>query len=85
VFAQVQDVTEERRAERRMQRRTSELQAANQKLEAFAHSLAHDLRAPLRAIDGFGAELSRRYGEALHDPGRSMVARMRPASTRMGR
>jgi PAS domain S-box-containing protein len=84
VFAQVQDVTEERLAEGRMQRRTSELQAANQELEAFAHSLAHDLRAPLRAIDGFGAELSRRYGEALDDGGRVMVARMRAASTRMG-
>ena len=84
VFAQVQDVTEERRAEGRMQRRTSELQAANQELESFAHSLAHDLRAPLRAIDGFGAELSRQYGEELDDGGRVMVARMRAASTRMG-
>ena len=84
VFTQVQDVTDERRAEQRMQRRTSELQAANQELEAFAHSLAHDLRAPLRAIDGFGAELSRRSGDALGDSGRLMVARMRAASTRMG-
>jgi PAS domain S-box-containing protein len=83
-FTQVEDVTERRRDEQRMQQRTSELQAANQELEAFAHSLAHDLRAPLRAIDGFGATLSRRYGVALEDPGRSMLARMRAASTRMG-
>lgn len=84
VFMQMENVTESRQAKPRARRRRSELLAANQELEAFAYSLAHDLRAPLRAIDGFGAALSRRYGDALEDPGRSMLARMRAASTRMG-
>ena len=84
VFMQVKDVTESRQAKPRARLRKSELLAANQELEAFAYSLAHDLRAPLRAIDGFGAALSRRYGDALEDSGRSMLARMRAASKRMG-
>jgi PAS domain S-box-containing protein len=83
-FTQVEDVTERRRAEQRVTLRTAELQAANQELEAFAYSLAHDLRAPLRAIEGFGSVLSRRYGKALDDAARETLGRMRAASTRMG-
>ena len=70
--------------EQRVLRRTAELRAANQELEAFAYSLAHDLRAPIRAINGFGAALAQKHGEELGDQGRETLDRIRRASTKMG-
>ena len=70
--------------EQRVLRRTAELKAANQELEGFAYSLAHDLRAPIRAINGFGAALSQNHGDELGDEGRETLNRIRRASAKMG-
>jgi light-regulated signal transduction histidine kinase (bacteriophytochrome) len=80
--SQLEDRVRERTED--LLRRTAELQAANQELEAFAYSLAHDLRAPIRAINGFGAALSQNHGDRLGDQGRETLARIRRASARMG-
>jgi len=95
LFGQVEDITERKLAEaevlrlnaeleRRVLQRTAELKAANLELEAFAYSLAHDLRAPMRAINGFGATLFQSHGERLGDQGRETLDRIRRASARMG-
>lgn len=94
-ISQFREVTEQRAAERalrelnetleqRVQARTAELEAAHRRLEAFAYGVSHDLRAPLRAIDGFAAQLQRHSGEALDATGHEHLARIRNASARMG-
>jgi light-regulated signal transduction histidine kinase (bacteriophytochrome) len=80
--SQLEDQVRERTED--LLRRTAELKAANQELEAFAYSLAHDLRAPIRAINGFGAALSHKHGDQLGDQGRETLDRIRRASARMG-
>jgi light-regulated signal transduction histidine kinase (bacteriophytochrome) len=62
----------------------AELQARGSELEAFSYSVSHDLRAPLRAIDGFSAALSRRNADQLDDSGRELLERIRKAVSRMG-
>lgn len=69
--------------ERRVAERTAELRSANQELEAFVYSASHDLRAPLRALQGFGAVLESRYGEKLDEQGRHYLDRMVNAARRM--
>lgn len=63
--------------------RAAELEAANAELDSFAYSVSHDLRAPLRSIDGFSKILLEDYDAALDDEGRSHLARVRQATTRM--
>jgi PAS domain S-box-containing protein len=90
----MQDVTDRRRAEaqvralnaaleQRVAERTAELVAANDELEAFSYSVSHDLRAPLRAIEGFSGLIGERYGDALGEPGREWLDRVRASSQRM--
>jgi PAS domain S-box-containing protein len=69
--------------EERVRRRTAELAQAMAELESFSYSVSHDLRAPLRAIDGFGAALADHAGERLDDRDRHYLGRMRAASQRM--
>lgn len=94
LISQIRDVTAQRRTERalqdlnasleqRVQARTQELQVANHRLESFVHGVSHDLRAPLRAIDGFAAQLARSTGGQLDETARDQLQRIRAASTRM--
>ncbi len=67
----------------RVRQRTAELEAANADLRSFAHSLAHDLKAPIAAVDGFGAELERSLAATGSNADRHHVRRVRAAARRM--
>ncbi|MGF1608361.1 MAG: PAS domain S-box protein [Kiloniellales bacterium] len=91
VFADVRDVTEQRRSESkirdlnlRLARRNAELTALNNELDAFSYSVSHDLRAPLRAIDGFSQAILEDCAEQLDEVGQSHLTRIRRAAQRMG-
>lgn len=59
------------------------LDAADKRLQVLLHGISHDLRAPLRAIDGFAARLSRQL-QASGDPAAiESLARISATSARM--
>ena len=73
----------------------AELQARNRLLEAevarlrahqeaIAHGISHDLRGPLRAIDGFAAQIERAGGPPSETGGSPRASRIRAAAARMG-
>ena len=89
------DISERRRAEKELARhrehleelvraRTAELENAIRELESFSYSVAHDLRAPLRAMDGWGAVLLEEHAGLLDEEGRRYLDRIRKAAGRMG-
>jgi PAS domain S-box-containing protein len=70
--------------ERRVEARTAELQAANTELESFTYAVSHDLRAPLRAMNGFSAILTREYGGSMSGEGRHFLEQIRTGAQHMG-
>lgn len=61
------------------------LDAANKELEAFSYSVSHDLKAPLRAIQGFSSNLSKKYADQLDETGVRWLAFIQDNATQMDR
>ncbi len=61
-----------------------QLDAADKRLQALLHGISHDLRAPLRAIDGFAARLSRQLEPGGDAAAIETLARITATNTRMG-
>lgn len=72
------DVHERRAAERA-------LKESYRELESFAYSVSHDLRAPLRAIDGFSAMLSKSLQGRLSAEEQRRLDQVREGVGRMNR
>lgn len=68
----------------RLAAREAELAELQREFEQFAYGVSHDLRAPLRAIDSFGALLQRELGDDLPPAAREHLARVLAASGRLG-
>jgi PAS domain S-box-containing protein len=91
VFAIARDTTHQKAAQRQIAALNDELRAhvravtaSNAELESFSYAVSHDLRAPLRAIDGFGAALLEDHGDHLDPEAHRLLERIRAASVRMG-
>jgi PAS domain S-box-containing protein len=67
-----------------LRREREATRAANHELEAFSYSVAHDLRAPLRAINGFGAALLEELEGTLDTTSETYLRRIIAAGDRMG-
>ena len=63
--------------------RTAQLTAVNKELEAFSYSVSHDLRAPLVAVGGFAALLSKREAHVLSDQAQHYLKRIHAGVSQM--
>jgi light-regulated signal transduction histidine kinase (bacteriophytochrome) len=79
----LRDVTERRLAQERVTETARELERSNRELTEFASVASHDLRAPLRSVSSFVSLIEEDYGEAFTDEGRTYVARIKAAVSRM--
>jgi len=69
--------------EQRVTERTQELQSAYRELESFSYAVAHDIKAPLRAVNAFGALLIEEHGKTLDSRALGYVERMRRGALHM--
>ena len=69
--------------EQHVQDRTVELQSAYRELENFSYAVAHDLKAPLRALEGYGAILSEEIGGRIEGKASDYLQRMRRSALKM--
>ena len=69
--------------EERVAARTAALRESNEQMEAFTYSVAHDLRAPLRAMQGFGAALLEDYAPQLDGKAADFARRIMLSAQRM--
>ena len=79
----LRDVTERRQAQERVTEAARELERSNRELTEFASVASHDLRAPLRSVTSFVSLLEEDYADAFTDEGRTYVARIKAAVSRM--
>ncbi len=79
----LRDVTERRLAQERVTETARELERSNRELTEFASVASHDLRAPLRSVTSFVSLIEEDYGDAFTDEGRTYVARIKAAVSRM--
>jgi PAS domain S-box-containing protein len=70
--------------EQRVALRTAQLEAANKDLEGFSYSVSHDLRAPIRAIGGFCALLTKDHGAQLDPEAHRKLDVIKNEAVRMG-
>ncbi len=70
--------------EEKVKIRTSELETSNKELESFSYSVSHDLRAPIRAINGYGAILEKNHFQQLDEEGKKFLAIIVREAGRMG-
>ena len=73
-----------RELEERVDQRTAQLRAVNKELQAFSYSVSHDLRAPLSAMAGFTALLTKREAATLDEKSLHYLNRIRASAVQMG-
>lgn len=71
------------RLARSLEESNAGLETANAELNAFTYSVSHDLRAPIRAIEGFGALLEERIGDLPDEEAKHLLGRVRGNARRM--
>ena len=70
--------------EERVDQRTAQLRAVNKELHAFSYSVSHDLRAPLSAMAGFTALLTKREAATLDEKSLHYLSRIHASAVQMG-